>query len=460
MLVRTSRASDRAPERRRGRRRAILAATGAALAVLGAGAAFWLYQSSTYLQSLWSREATTAAAILIFTATYAVIAIGKLPGSHLDRAGAALLGASLMLATGLLSLEEAYRAIDVDAIALLLGMMIIVAHVRLSGFFNLVGNWIVTRAGHPIVLLAGVILISGFFSAFLVNDAICLALTPLVLDFVTRLRRNPLPYLLAVAMASNIGSTATITGNPQNIMIGSFSQIPYAAFAGALWPVAAFGLLLTFAFLLAFFPSEFLTRARPRAEPLCKRVHTALLIKSVLVSAAMVAACFAGQPPPKAALIAGAFLLLTRRVKSEKIYARIDWTLLLMFAGLFIVVAGFEKAVLTPEATAAVGGLHLDHLPVLSAATALLSNIVSNVPAVLVLKPFVAGLPDPQRAWLVIAMSSTVAGNLTLVGSMANLIVVQVARAHGVRVGFWQYARVGVPLTVLTLGIGLLWLQG
>jgi Na+/H+ antiporter NhaD/arsenite permease-like protein len=154
-----------------------LAATGAALAVLGAGAAFWLYQSSTYLQSLWSREATTAAAILIFTATYAVIAIGKLPGSHLDRAGAALLGASLMLATGLLSLEEAYRAIDVDAIALLLGMMIIVAHVRLSGFFNLVGNWIVTRAGHPIVLLAGVILISGFFSAFLVNDAICLALT-------------------------------------------------------------------------------------------------------------------------------------------------------------------------------------------------------------------------------------------------------------------------------------------
>ena len=198
----------------------------------------------------------------------------------------------------------------------------------------------------------------------------------------------------------------------------------------------------------------------PRAEPLCKRVHTALLIKSVLVSAAMVAACFAGQPPPKAALIAGAFLLLTRRVKSEKIYARIDWTLLLMFAGLFIVVAGFEKAVLTPEAIAAVGGLHLDHLPVLSAATALLSNIVSNVPAVLVLKPFVAGLPDPQRAWLVIAMSSTVAGNLTLVGSMANLIVVQVARAHGVRVGFWQYARVGVPLTVLTLGIGLLWLQG
>jgi Na+/H+ antiporter NhaD/arsenite permease-like protein len=226
MLVRTSTASDRALERqRRGRRRAILAAAIGALAVLGAGAAFWLYQSSTYLQMIWSRDATTAAAILIFTTTYAVIAIGKLPGSHLDRAGAALLGASLMLATGLLSLEEAYRSIDVDAIALLLGMMIIVTHIRLSGFFNLIGNWIVTRAGHPVLLLAGVILISGFFSAFLVNDAICLALTPLVLDFVARLRRNPPPYLLAVPMASNIGSTATITGNPQNIMIGAISRL-------------------------------------------------------------------------------------------------------------------------------------------------------------------------------------------------------------------------------------------
>ena len=140
-----------------------------------------------------------------------------------------------MTATGLLSLEDAYRAIDVDTVALLLGMMIVVANIRLSGFFLLVSNWTVARAGIRCVLLAAVILLSGFFSAFLVNDAICLVLTPLVLDFVTRLRRNPIPYLLAVAMASNVGSTATITGNPQNIMIGSFAQIPYATFSGALW---------------------------------------------------------------------------------------------------------------------------------------------------------------------------------------------------------------------------------
>jgi len=180
-------------------------------------------------------ELPAAGAVAIFAMTYLVMAIGKLPGFHLDRAGAALLGASLMTAIGLLSLDDVYRAIDIDTIALLLGVMIVVANVRLSGFFRVLTNWIVTHARHPLLLLSALTLVSGFFSAFLVNDAICVALTPLVLDFVTRLRRAPVPYLLALAMASNVGSVATITGNPQNMMIGSFSQIPYTAFSAALW---------------------------------------------------------------------------------------------------------------------------------------------------------------------------------------------------------------------------------
>jgi Na+/H+ antiporter NhaD/arsenite permease-like protein len=406
-----------------------------------------------------SEEVAMIAAALIFVATYIVMAVGELPGFYLDRAGAALLGASLMVATGLLSLDDAYRAIDVDTIALLLGMMIVVANMRLSGFFRLVNNWVVTRAGHPLALLAAVTLVSGFFSAFLVNDAICLALTPLVLDFVTRLRRNPVPYLLAVAMASNVGSTATITGNPQNIMIGSFSQIPYTTFSGALWPVAAVGLVLVIILIALFFPAEFWTRERLQGEAQWARVHQPLLIKSLLVVLVMIAAYFAGQMPAKVALIAGAVLLITRRVKSEKVYQLIDWPLLVMFMGLFVVVGGFEKAVLTPEAVSAVGSLHLDQLPVLSLVTAALSNVVSNVPAVLVLKPFVNGLPDPQQAWLTIAMSSTLAGNLTLVGSVANLIVAQIARTRGVTIGFWDYAKVGAPLTGLTIFIGVVWLQ-
>jgi len=175
-------------------------------------------------------DAMTAVAVAILAATYLVIAIGKLPGFHLDRAGAALLGASLMVGTGVLSLDQAYRAIDFDTIVLLLGMMILVANLRLSGFFRLVNNWVVTRARHPFVLLAAIVLVAGSLSAFLVNDTICLVMTPLVLQIVVRLKRNPVPYLLAVAMASNVGSTATITGNPQNMIIGSLSHIPYGAF--------------------------------------------------------------------------------------------------------------------------------------------------------------------------------------------------------------------------------------
>jgi Na+/H+ antiporter NhaD/arsenite permease-like protein len=190
------------------------------------------------------------------------------------------------------------------------------------------------------------------------------------------------------------------------------------------------------------FPTEFWTREQIRGETQTARVHQPLLIKSLLVVFVMVAAYFVGQTPAKVALIAGAILLITRRVKSEKVYQKIDWPLLLMFTGLFIVVAGFEKAVLTPEIVSTVSNWHLDKLPVLSLITAALSNLVSNVPAVLVLKPFVASLPDPQGAWLTIAMSSTLAGNLTLVGSVANLIVVQVARAHSVTLRFWDYAKV------------------
>src|SRR5579884_3996479 len=189
-------------------------------------------------------DAMTAVAVAIFAATYLVIAIGKLPGFHLDRAGAALLGASLMVGSGVLSLDHAYRAIDFDTIALLLGMMIVVANLRLSGFFRLVNNWVVTRAHHPFMLLAAIVFVAGSLSAFLVNDTICLVMTPLVFQIVVRLTRNPAPYLLATAMASNIGSTATITGNPQNMIIGSLSHIPYGAFAASLWPVAAVGLVL------------------------------------------------------------------------------------------------------------------------------------------------------------------------------------------------------------------------
>jgi Na+/H+ antiporter NhaD/arsenite permease-like protein len=197
------------------------------------------------------------AAAPIFLGTYAVVALGRLPGLRLDRAGAALIGACLMVGFEVLSLEDAYRAIDLNTIVLLVGMMILVANLKLAGFFALAARWIAGHARHPLSLLSGIILVSGALSAFLVNDTVCLMLTPLVAELALGLRRNPVPYLLSLAMASNIGSTATITGNPQNILIGSFSGIRYAQFAGALAPVAGLGLVVLFTLVaLMFRPSR------------------------------------------------------------------------------------------------------------------------------------------------------------------------------------------------------------
>ena len=401
---------------------------------------------------------TTAIAVAIFAATYGVVALGKIPVYRIDRAGAALLGGSLMVAAGVLTLEEAYRAVSLDTITLLLGMMIVVANLRVSGFFRIINGWIAQHVRHPLTLLAGVVLASGLLSAFLVNDAICLVMTPLVLDVVERWRRDPVPYLLAIAMASNIGSVATITGNPQNIIIGSLSHIPYATFAAALAPVAAFGLAVTVALIALVYRRDFFTREALAPVTIEGHYHKPLVIKTVLVVAAMVVLFFLGQPVAKVAIVGGAFLLLTRRVSPTKIYREIDWPLLVMFVGLFIVLAGLEKAVIDPHLPALMGALHFDDNAVLGIITAVLSNIVSNVPAVLVLKPFVTELQDPQRAWLVVAMTATLAGNFTLVGSVANLIVAQRAKARGVEVRFWPYFVVGAPLTVITILAGLVWL--
>ena len=239
-------------------------------------------------------------------------------------------------------------------------MMIVVANLRLSGFFAAVSAWVVDHAHAPLVLLSGIVLVAGVFSAFFVNDTMCLVLTPLVLDITRRLGRKPIPYLLAVAMSSNIGSVATITGNPQNMMIGSFSHIPYRTFAAALAPVAAVGLALTIAVIALVYRAEFRTRAPLQVHHSPVRVNRPLLWKSLAVSAGMIVFFFAGWPVPKVAVIAGALLLITRRVKPEKVYREIDWSLLVLFIGLFIVIAGLEKTTVSADLFAAAARFHLD----------------------------------------------------------------------------------------------------
>jgi Na+/H+ antiporter NhaD/arsenite permease-like protein len=178
--------------------------------------------------------------------TYLGLALGKLPGLRIDRAGIALVGATVMMVTGVLPLADAVRAVDYSTILLLFGMMVVVAYLHLAGFFEYLARWTLARVRAPHGLLAATIIVSGFLSAFLVNDIVCLALTPLLIHLARRLQLNPVPHLIGLATAANIGSTATITGNPQNMIIGSLSQIPYGHFALRLAPVAVTGLLIDY----------------------------------------------------------------------------------------------------------------------------------------------------------------------------------------------------------------------
>jgi Na+/H+ antiporter NhaD/arsenite permease-like protein len=393
-------------------------------------------------------------ATAIFLGTYVVLALGRLPGLRVDRTGAAIIGASLMVGTNVLSLDEAYQAIHLDTIVLLFGMMIVVANLRLSGFFSLVAEWTLEHARHPITLLAATAVTAAVLSAFFVNDTVCLVMAPLVAEVIGTLRRNVVPYLLAVAMGSNIGSVATLTGNPQNMLIGSYSGIAYGTFARALTPVAAAGVVVLIVVLAILYRGEFAGGARVELAPRRVAVDRPLLVKSLAVTLGMVVFFFAGWPIAKVAIIAGALLLITRRVHPEQIYAQVDWSLLVLFAGLFIVVAGIEKSSLQPDLVRLAGRAHLEDGGVLSAAAGVLSNLVSNVPAVLVFKPFIPHLANPGLGWLRLAMASTLAGNLTILGSIANLIVVE--RSRGVaEIGFWEYSRAGIPVGLITIGIGV-----
>jgi Na+/H+ antiporter NhaD/arsenite permease-like protein len=409
-----------------------------------------------------------------FTLTYAGLALGRLPGLRTDRAGIALAGAALVLATGLLTFDAAVKeAIDFETIALLLGMMLVVAHLRLGGFFDRLAGWALARVRRPRGLLAVTMALSGGLSAFLVNDVVCVALTPLVLDLARKMRLDPRPHLLGLALASNIGSTATLTGNPQNMIIGSKSHIPYLRFTVALAPVALAGLALAF-LVVCWVHRAALRRGQgvdprggaapgegngemPRRAP--GKPHRLLLLKSVAVTLGAVAGFLANLPMPVVALTA-ATLLLLGRVNPRKVYEQVDWGLLVMFCGLFVVVRALNVHVVKPWGIEHWGPLHDDPVGLLSLVSAGLSNVVSNVPAVLLFEPVIETMSRAvqETAWLALAMSSTLAGNLTVLGSVANLIVVEGAHREGVHISFWDYARVGVPATVLTLAVGVGWL--
>jgi Na+/H+ antiporter NhaD/arsenite permease-like protein len=392
-------------------------------------------------------------AFFIFLLTYILMALGQPPLFRIDRTGAAIIGASCMIIFDVLSVYEAYEAIDYKTILILFGMMILIANLRLSGFFNIILNFLANRIQSPIFLLYLLIFSSGILSAFFINDTICLIFTPFILDLTKRLKLNPKPYLLALCMSANIGSVATITGNPQNIIIGAASGIPYSTFFIKLFPVALVGLLIC-ALLLQWFYKKELAVSVTKTPELRYRYNKPLVIKSSLLALLTVLLFFLNAPMEVVSIGVGSFLLITRRIKPEKVYNLIDFRLLILFIGLFIVIKGFEKSALFNEMVEAFRDFVKTPLALVFSC-ALLSNIVSNVPAVLIFKPLIVNWFNTEKAWLYLALASTFAGNLTILGSIANIIVIEGASSR-VKIGFLEYLKVGLPLTVLSLMAGVI----
>jgi Na+/H+ antiporter NhaD/arsenite permease-like protein len=388
------------------------------------------------------------AAWTIFLSSYFVFAFGRLPGTKIDRPAMAVVGAVLMFVCRILTPQSALQSIDFSTLVLLFSMMLIVASLHLAGFFHWVSNRVILHLS-PRQLLPGVIFTSGILAAFLVNDVVCLFMAPLVLDVCKRMGVRPLPYLLALATASNIGGVATITGNPQNMLIGSVSGIGYRHFLAHLGPVALVGLFIDWALIHWIYlrSRELVVDAQPSAsEKESSSLPAGLpLLWPVLVTMAVLAA-------------GGALLLVRRTRDPREIYGDVDWSLLVLFLGLFLVVGGAEQAGITTTLLQFAERLNLRNSVVFVSAVTLLSNLVSNVPAVMLLKNLIPQFRDPHTTWLLLAMASTLAGNLTITGSVANIIVVEKARTV-THISFLDYMKTGVPVTLVTLAVGLLWLE-
>ncbi|WP_243028791.1 anion transporter [Thermus albus] len=393
---------------------------------------------------VFSQEIREGLSLLVLLFTYLGLALGGLPGYRMNRAGVALVGASFLVLLGTLDLEEAWEALDAKTLTFLFGIMVLNAHLGYAGFFGLAAEGLLRWARTPFSLLLLLTFGSGLLSALFLNDTMALLLTPLVFSLTRGLGLHPVPYLLALMAAVNTGSLMTPTGNPQNIVVASLSGISYLGFVSALWPVALLGLFLQVALLALLYPEVRSLEPLPPMPPLRYRLHRPLLTKGLWVAFGLFLAFILGYPMAQGALVAAGLLLFTRRLRSERYFMRVDWELLVMFAGLFVVTEGVRRL-----------GL-VEHLLPLAATpwglllgAALLSLLVSNVPAVLLLAPLVQDRQD----WLLLAGGSTLAGNLTLLASVANLIVAEGAGREGVRIGLWEHLRLGLPLTLLTLGL-------
>ncbi len=404
--------------------------------------------------------------ITIFLVTYILIAIESGRGSHLDRTASAFCGAVAMVFAGVVSLDAAYRAISWDTIVFLLGIMILVAHFQIAHFFDWIAARVAAIAKTPFQFLVLLIFTTGILAAFFVNDTVCLMFTPIVLAVTERLRLPKLPYLVALATSANIGSVMSVTGNPQNALVGVTAHFTFLEFLVHLAPVSLLGLLLDVA-LLAFIFRRQLALSPLLEHPLDQHpitVNRGLLVKSIVAAIFVLILWFMNFAFALAAAAAGALILIIGRVKSENIYRRVNWELLLFFAALFVVMQGFQNSGAVSYFIhffePGLRGSISSQLFSVSGTMLVLSNLVSNVPAVILVRPLLASFGNSHFLWLTVASTSTLAGNATPISSVANLIVLQQA-AWKTKINFWEFTRVGLVVTIATtlLAIALLALE-
>jgi len=406
-----------------------------------------------------------SAIVGIFAVVYLGMFLGGLPKLRLDRTGVALLGAIALIGLGAVSTEEAAASVHLPTVLLLFAFMVVSAQMRLGGFYGAVTRRIAALPVGPAALMGVVIAVSAVLSAVFSNDIVCLAVAPVLAEACLRRRLDPVPFLLGLACASNIGSAATLIGNPQNMLIGEVLKMPFAGYAQeAIGPVVA-GLLALWALLAGQMrstppvaePDPAQLAALTAEVPPFDRWQTA---KGLGVALALVGVfLFTDWPRDVAALAGAGVLLLSQRFHSSKVMGLIDWELLILFMGLFVVNHALERTGLTAMALQALlaAGVDLRDTATLFIATLGLSNLVSNVPAVMLLLPAATG-PDAHRMGTVLALVSTLAGNLLIVGSIANIIVVDAARKCGVEIDWKTHLLAGVPVTLATLAIAAAWL--
>lgn len=391
----------------------------------------------------------------VFVVVYIGMLLGGLPRLRLDRTGIALLGAIVLLASGAISAEEALRGVDIPTLALLFGLMVISAQLRLGGFYTWVARRLTSRQTSPARLLAAVVVGTGVLSAVFSNDIICLAMTPVLVDVCRRRGLDPYPFLIGLAAAANAGSAATLIGNPQNMLVGQRAGLSFADYLLAAGPIAAASLGVTWGVLALQHRGRWIPK-----EPLPPDPGTEVLPsfdpwqtgKGLLVAAILVVLFLAGSFPREIVALSGAAVLLcSRRLHSRDMLGLVDWQLLVLFIGLFVVNYALQTTVYPDQAVAALAARGVDVAAPgwLFVLTVGLSNAISNVPAVMLLLP----MAQNDAAAFLLAVASTLAGNLLLVGSVANLIVADGAERRGLVLDWRRHARSGVPITLASLAV-------